>query len=67
MTRRASRVRSLGVAPKASEENPAMQTNDRILVSVDDVARAHATVGDIMQQLAQAISTPFDTQAGGAR
>jgi hypothetical protein len=30
-----------------------------------DYAKGYATIGDIMQQLAHALSTPFDTPAGG--
>jgi predicted TIM-barrel fold metal-dependent hydrolase len=32
-----------------------------------DYAKGYATVGDIIQQMASAFSTPFDSQAGGSR
>ena len=32
-----------------------------------DYAKGYATIGDIMQQLAHALSTPFDTPTGGSR
>ena len=32
-----------------------------------DYAKGYATVGDIMQQMAHALSTPFDSGAGGGR
>jgi hypothetical protein len=32
-----------------------------------DYAKGYATIGDIMQQLAQVFSTPFDNKAGSAR
>ena len=32
-----------------------------------DYAKGYATIGDIMNQLAQAISTPFESSAGGNR
>ena len=32
-----------------------------------DYAKGYATIGDIMNQLAQAFSTPFDSEAGGTR
>jgi hypothetical protein len=55
-------------------EQPTVQMNDMILVSVDDHgggkqpsddARGYCTIGDIMKPLAHAISTPFD--GAGAR
>jgi hypothetical protein len=32
-----------------------------------DYAKGYATIGDIMQQMAHALSTPFDSKAGGTR
>jgi hypothetical protein len=32
-----------------------------------DYAKGYATIGDIMQQMAHALSTPFDSTTGGAR
>ena len=32
-----------------------------------DYAKGYATIGDIMKQLANAFSTPFDSEAGGTR
>jgi len=32
-----------------------------------DYAKGYATIGDIMQQMANVLSTPFDSGAGGSR
>jgi hypothetical protein len=32
-----------------------------------DYARGYATIGDIVKQMAHALSTPFDSSAGGSR
>jgi len=32
-----------------------------------DYAKGYATIGDIMQQMAHALSTPFDSDAGGTQ
>lgn len=48
-----------------------MQMNHMTLVSggggkqPSDYARGDATIGEIMKQLVQAISTPFDTKSAG--
>jgi hypothetical protein len=30
-----------------------------------DYAKGYATIGDVMKQMAHALSTPFDSEAGG--